>query len=82
MTSTINLRLKIIEELLRETPERKRCPYIRIDDTGPYCSKDLKGNEISETRRMVCDISSLQLWCLDIREATRCIYYQDEEPLD
>ncbi len=82
MTTTINLRLKLIDDLFRETPERNRCPYIRRDEKSPYCSKNLEGNKISETRRMVCDTASLQLWCLHKERASRCTYYQKEASLD
>lgn len=81
MTTTINLRLKLIDDLFRETPERNRCPYIRRDEKSPYCSKNLEGNKISETRRTVCDPTSLQFWCLNKVKAPACIYYQGE-PLE
>ena len=68
----------LIEDLLAETPPEKRCPYLVVDNTGPYCSKDLQGNEISEQRRLVCSSASLQLWCLDKSRVTKCIWYNGE----
>ena len=79
----VNARMSLIEELFEQFPEEQRCPYIRRDDEGrPYCGKDFTEDQrVSETRRNVCDIYSLQLWCLDRERAPICIYYQGE-PLD
>ena len=52
---------------------------IRKDEKGPYCSKNLTTDEISEVRRMVCDIYSLQLWCLNGENYKKCIFYQGEK---
>jgi len=73
----INPVKKLIEELFNDVPERGRCEYIRRDNAGPYCAKNLKG-WISDTRRMICDTASLQLWCLDREKCGKCIYYQGE----
>jgi hypothetical protein len=51
------------------------CPYIQFDEIGYYCSKGMnRGDKVTETRRMVCDEFSLQLWCLT-SEYGRCIEF-------
>ena len=80
----MNRTQQLINELFQQTNNKPRCPHIRRDDNGiPYCGKDLPRNsEISETRRMVCDTASLQLYCLGGPERHAiCIYYQGA-PLD
>ncbi len=48
------------EELLAESPVEYRCPHLRIDRDGPYCSRDLEeGMAISDERRRICDNASL-----------------------
>ena len=82
MANVINPRERIIEELFRETPEQERCPFIRKDEVSPYCAKNLKkDSEISEQRRMICDIASLQFWCSNKQGCYKCIFYQGE-PID
>ena len=69
----------LIEDLFKQVPEEKRCPNIRKDDNGPYCAKNLKeGAEITYERRIVCDTSSLQLWCLDKDRYQGCIFFRGE----
>jgi hypothetical protein len=68
----------LVRDLLEWNPEEVRCPHLKVDDTGPYCSKDLKGEAISAQRRYVCDPVSLQMWCLDKERAPICIHYKDE----
>jgi len=80
----IDPRRELIDELFEQSNGQPRCKHIRRDDSGePYCGKGLaNGAEVGETRRMVCDTASLQLYCLDGPERhTVCIYYQGE-PLD
>ena len=80
----IDPRKKLISELFEQSAGRPRCPHIRRDKSGePYCGRDLdKDTTISETRRMVCDTASLQLYCLEGPERHEiCIYFQGE-PLD
>lgn len=70
--------IKFIDELFEE--REGRCPHIKRDLGGrPYCGKDLaEGAEPNEVRRMVCDVYSLQLWCLDGVRYDKCIFYQGE----
>lgn len=69
----------LIDELFQSTPEDKRCPYIRKDNIGPYCSINLKENEsASPERRYSCDPLSLQLWCLDKNRCSKCLFYDGE----
>jgi hypothetical protein len=66
----------IIEELFAKADLTRCCPNIRRDSEGPYCAIQLKeGEPISEERRMVCDVASLQLWCLDPDRYNRCVVY-------
>ena len=85
VTTTRHLERKVrqlIKQLLAETPETKRCPHLRVDSTGPYCSKNYKKNTpITDQRRGLCDSASLQFWCLDESRTPKCIYYQGE-PID
>ena len=77
--ATINLTRLTIEELFKDSRRIEKCPHIRKDDIGPYCGKGFaEGSEIKETRRMICDVASLQLWCLT-PDYGRCIYFQGEE---
>ena len=70
----------LIDELFSASHENERCPYIKRDEIGPYCSKDLSPNApISEQRRVICDHFSLQLWCLDRKRCNKCIYYNGEK---
>lgn len=69
----------LVEKLLKESLEDKRCPNLRVDNNGPYCSINLSTEEISEKRRLVCDVYSLQLWCLDRTSCNKCIFYQGEQ---
>lgn len=70
---------KLIDSLFAETPVENRCPYIRKDSIGPYCSKGLGENkDIGVSRRAVCDHLSLQLWCLDKERCPICICYRGE----
>ena len=70
---------RLVEELFINSPEKIRCPYIRRDENGPYCAKNLKeGSKIVEERRLVCDVYSLQLWCLDKDRCHNCIFFNGE----
>lgn len=80
----IDMRKKIISELFEQSAGQPRCEHIRRDDSGePYCGKGLaNGSEVSETRRMVCDTASLQLYCLGGPERHTVCIYRKGEPLD
>ena len=68
----------LVGDLLKQTPEEERCLHLAVDDVGPYCSKNLNEDSVSEKRRLVCGVYSLQLWCLDKKSCVKCIYYQGE----
>jgi len=76
-TTLEDKRKELIEELLKTSDLENICPYIKKDKKAPYCSKDLTNSEISEKRRMVCDLYSLQIWCLT-KNYPNCIFYQGE----
>ena len=66
---------EITDKLFAEKPAEQRCPFIRKDESSPYCAKEMTGTEVSESRRMVCDTFSLQLWCLESSTCNQCIFY-------
>ena len=71
------IELQIIDELFRKVPQQNRCEHLRRDEAGPYCGKDHPQiGKIFETRRMVCDVLSLQRFCLDPEGHKKCIYYR------
>ena len=72
---------EIVDELFSTVPINHRCKYLRKDDIGPYCSKNLVSGRISDERRMVCDVVSLQVFCLDMGGFVKCTYYQEKWPL-
>ena len=69
----------LLENLISNTPPNERCPHLKEDLEGPYCSKNLKSDKISQERRMVCDSYSLQLWCLNKEACQNCIWYKGEK---
>ena len=70
---------EIIEQLFASRKPEERCTYLRRDEIGPYCSKELDPKAlISDERRDICSIPSLQFWCLDKDACKRCIFYQGE----
>jgi len=77
------MRLTTFEErLIHEKAISDRCKLLRQDDIGPYCGKDLNPEDkVSEQRRMVCDVYSLQLWCLDKTSCCKCIFYNGSEKI-
>ena len=78
-TTLKDLERDLIEELFSESKSEDRCPYIKKDKISPYCSKDLgQGEEITDTRRRVCGLVSLQMWCLDKTRSDLCIWHQYE----
>jgi hypothetical protein len=70
---------EIINELFENSPAENRCHNIKRDQVGPYCSKDIPDEEvyIPTSRRLVCDVASLQLWCLDKERCDKCIHYEN-----
>ena len=66
---------ELVESLFLGVSESERCPFIRRDEEGHYCSSGLDGREVNETRRVCCDVYSLQLWCLDKSRCENCIFY-------
>ena len=79
----MNRTMQLIEDLFEQTKSSEKCPYLERDKTGPYCNSGrAKSSEISESRRMVCDTASLQLWCLaGEKRYVRCTAYTGEEKL-
>ncbi len=78
MTS-ISLDDRIIGALFLQSKDREKCPFIKRDTVSPFCSKGYKeGRKVRITRRMVCDVASLQLWCLT-PNYERCIHYKGED---
>lgn len=70
---------KLEDQLFREVQGKSTCPYIKRNCEGAYCGKDLKeGEKVSRSHRIVCDISSLQLWCLDANKYDKCIQYKGD----
>jgi len=74
----IDPRKKLIDNLFNSSEEM--CPHIKRDISGePYCGKGFKGGNISGERRLVCDVYSLQIFCLNGPDRhTICTYYQGE----
>ncbi|MBS3065650.1 hypothetical protein J4229_01250 [Candidatus Pacearchaeota archaeon] len=71
---------KVVEELFRRSPENERCPHIRKDYLGAYCSKNLKeGENIDKERRYVCSACPLDIWCLNKEKYSDCMFYQGEQ---
>ena len=67
---------QLVDELFEGVSVADRCPFIKKDELGPYCAHDLLTAEpIGESRRLVCDVYSLQLWCLDKERCSKCIHY-------
>ena len=76
MVKMITAEDRLVEELFSKNAGKDRCPFINRDEEGPYCGKSLsKGGEIGERKRIVCDVGSLQLWCLS-ENYKRCIFYR------
>ncbi len=75
------VRLKIIRDnnYIDELFERAelKCPHIKRDRIGaPYCGKiSAEDGRITEGSRMVCDMYSLQLWCLS-DHYKKCLFYR------
>lgn len=77
-----DLEENLTKRLLADSDIGRRCPNLKVDGMGPYCGRGLeKKREISEQRREICDNSSLQLWCLDGKRYSKCIWYNGE-PLE
>jgi hypothetical protein len=72
---------QLIEELFKDSEKRPRCPYIERDKLSPFCNKDRDEEKVDDVRRMVCDPTSLQLYCL-VPDHTHCIYYKGESLVD
>ncbi len=70
-----------MRELWSQSEGQPRCPYIAADDHSCFCKKDhpnfgCSAETINESRRIVCDTASLQLWCLDGERYHLCMIYQ------
>lgn len=78
LTTRADLERDLVNELLAESNIEDRCPHLREDSFGCYCSKNLDGPVVLDVRRRVCDTASLQLWCLDKERYNICIWYNGE----
>ena len=79
MVKALTVEEILIEDLFKQSPKERRCPCMKKDNIGPYCAKNLReGTEITYERRIVCDTSSLQLWCLNKDKYRTCIYFKGE----
>lgn len=70
---------KLVDELFAEAERglRAKCPHIRKDGIGAYCARGLKNGESvtqDSERRTMCDVYSLQLFCL-VRDFEKCRNY-------
>ena len=78
-TTREDLEKDLTSRLFSESNPQDRCPHLKIDSIGPYCSRDLRDDEaILEQRRIICDNYSFQLWCLDKTRCNICIWYKGE----
>lgn len=78
MVRSLTIHENFINSLFGEVAPENRCPHIRKDDSGAYCANGLKvGEPVSDSRRMVCDHYSLQLWCLSKKDYKKCIYFYE-----
>ncbi len=78
MVKALTAEERLAEELFSESKRRSGCQFVRKDETGAYCGRGLvKGDEIDGARRSVCDVISLQMWCLS-GKYDKCIFYKGE----
>ncbi len=67
------------DKLFKEFEGKSKCSYLARNCEGAYCSRGLQeGEKPSFSRHVVCDVMSLQLWCLDPERYQKCIYFQGE----
>jgi hypothetical protein len=60
--------LELIHELWAD--HQHACPYVRHDEHGCFCTSPALPEDADG--RMVCDVYSVQLWCLTDVDYTRC----------
>lgn len=60
--------------IINEAPQNEHCRYLIVDERGPRCSSSSLPDE--DSRRAVTDSASLQLYCLNPEQHTRCIFYR------
>lgn len=78
MVKSITSEDRLVEELFSDSKRKYKCPFIRRDSEGAYCGRGLvSGEEIVGARRSVCDVISLQMWCLS-GSYRKCIFYKGE----
>jgi hypothetical protein len=71
MIDTASVSLPLIHELWRD--HEHACPYVRHDEHGCYCTSPTLPD--AADRFMVCDVYSIQLWCLTEEHYTRCHFW-------
>lgn len=74
---------ELIGSLERETPERKRCPYLKKEGKFfYYCGLQAGGDaelELNPTNPIIRSRQSpseLQIWCMDEENYQNCIFYR------
>lgn len=69
---------RLIERKFVEVKQNKEiCPFLKIDNEGYYCAKNLKhGEEIIYERRIVCDRCSMEIFCINKERYVKCSFYQ------
>ncbi|MEK6858991.1 MAG: hypothetical protein AABX53_03725 [Nanoarchaeota archaeon] len=76
MTRSLSREDKLALALLKNTPVEDRCPHLAQDvERLPYCAQGLGNKLPSFERYNACEPLSLQMWCLDRENCTRCVYY-------
>ncbi|HTU22497.1 MAG TPA: hypothetical protein VMG10_30950 [Gemmataceae bacterium] len=62
--------VNLVRELWEQSAPEKRCPHIRYNGSKCRCAA------VDEREaEMVCDVYSLQLWCLDGERYPKCLFY-------
>jgi hypothetical protein len=71
----------LIDQLFSDAEVRGKCPFVKRDRSGAYCGKGFVGRSVSEERRNVCNIDSLQSWCLG-GHYRDCVFYNGIESVE
>jgi hypothetical protein len=78
----VNPALRLVESLWNNSTVETRCPHLRNDEKGCYCSKCdvshiMDGRIGRELQGLPCDSSSLQLFCLDVSRMSNCVIFKE-----
>jgi hypothetical protein len=71
MIDTASIALPLIHELW--SAHEHAGPYVHHDDNGCFCTSPTLPD--CADRSMVCDVYSIQIWCLTEEHYTRCHFY-------